>query len=67
MAVYTFRCRKCRAEIAVEHPISEPHPVQHAGCGGELGRVFDSQAGVVYRTSGFTKVDQRLEANPRDL
>lgn len=67
MAVYTFRCRKCEKEVVVKHAMADPHPTHHEGCGGELGRVFDSQAEVIYRSTGFTRTDKRFEANPKDI
>lgn len=66
MPIYTFRCRKCAEEIQVEHPMSALHPARHEGCGGELGRIFDSQTEVIYKTTGFTRTDRRFEANPKD-
>ena len=67
MALYTFRCRKCEQKVTVEHLMSGPHPTHHEGCGGELARVFDSQAEVIYRTTGFTRTDRRFETNPADI
>jgi putative FmdB family regulatory protein len=66
MAAYTFRCRTCGEMVSVEHAMSDPHPTHHEGCGGELGRIFDSQSRVVYRTNGFTVVDKRFDINPHD-
>ena len=67
MAVYSFRCRTCGAEIQVEHSMSDPQPTIHEGCGGELGRIFDSQSEVIYRSAGFTKVDKRFETKQADI
>jgi putative FmdB family regulatory protein len=64
MPVYTFRCRKCRKEIEVEHSFAEPHP-ELCGCGGDLQRVFQKPH-IVYKGAGFYSVDRRLDPNPLD-
>jgi putative FmdB family regulatory protein len=66
MAVYTFRCRTCGETVSIEHEMTDPHPTLHDGCGGKLARVFDSQAKIVYKTSGFSAVDKRFDRNPHD-
>jgi predicted nucleic acid-binding Zn ribbon protein len=53
--------------VEVEHPVGDPHPTNHDDCGGELGRIFDSQADVIFKTTGFTRTDKRFEPNPADL
>lgn len=65
MPAYTFRCRKCSHGVVVEHSMSEPHPRWHAGCGGELVRVFDVPE-VVYKGSGFYTTDKRLDEKPEE-
>lgn len=67
MPVYSFRCRKCGEVVEVEHRMTEPHPVVHEGCGGELGRIFDSQAKVIYHAGGFYATDKRLDPQPEDV
>ena len=67
MAVYNFRCRRCEEVVAVEHAMTEPHPTHHEGCGGELARIFDSQALVVYKTTGFVTTDSRFASDPKDI
>ena len=60
MALYTFRCRKCEQKVTVEHLMSGPHPTHHEGCGGELARVFDSQAEVIYLRSSMLRFAERV-------
>ncbi len=66
MPVYTFRCRKCRQIIEVEHPMTEAHPEVHEGCGGELARVYNSQPNPIYRGAGFYTTEKRLEPTEND-
>jgi putative FmdB family regulatory protein len=61
LPTYTFRCRKCGATIEVEHPITGKHPERHEGCGGLLGRIFNSQKDPIYRGDGFYSTEKRLE------
>ncbi len=67
MPVYSFRCRKCGEVVSVEHRMSEPHPTVHAGCGGALGRIFDSQKQVIFHAGGFYATDKRLDPKESDL
>lgn len=67
MAAYTFRCRKCSEVVVVTHAMTDPHPTNHEDCGGVLSRIFDSQAGVIYKSIGFTRTDRRFEPNPADI
>jgi predicted nucleic acid-binding Zn ribbon protein len=67
MAEYTFRCRKCEKVVVIEHAMTAPHPTHHEGCGGTLGRIYDSQALVVYKSTGFTRTDNRFKVDHNDV
>lgn len=58
MPVYSFRCRKCKRVLTVNHPFSEKHP-EACECGGALARKFDVP-NVVYRGSGYYHTDKVL-------
>ena len=58
---YQMRCTECKAEIIVEHPMQDPHPATHEGCGGKLVRVF-VDVGVVYKGDGFYSTDRLWKA-----
>ncbi len=61
MPTYTFRCRKCKTTVVVEHSMTAEHPKTHKGCGGTLTRVFDSQCDPIYKGAGFFHTDSRLD------
>ncbi len=67
MPIYTFRCRKCGEIIEAEHSMQESHPQVHAGCGGCLSRIYDSQRHPIYRGAGFYTTEKRLDPDPVDL
>jgi len=62
--VYDLRCKKCDQVVTVDHPMSEPHPNTHAGCGGSLVRVFFSPR-IIYRGDGFYTTDACLTDKPK--
>ena len=60
---YEFRCHDCGEIFIASHPMGEPHPETHPGCGGTLNRVFVIP-GVVYRGGGFYTTDKVLTDKP---
>ncbi len=67
MPTYTFQCEDCKEIVAVEHRMTEPHPEMHAGCGGRLHRIFDSQPTPIYRGAGFYTTEKRLDTPEADI
>lgn len=65
MPEYNFWCKSCNKNFTVEHSMFEPHPTVCPMCGhNRIGRIFDSQRYVLYKTSGFTQIDKRLDYDP---
>ncbi len=67
MPTYTFRCQKCGETVEVEHSMQEPHPELHAGCGGRLSRIFNSQPHPIYKGAGFYTTEKRLAVPETEL
>ena len=65
---YVLRCKKCDQAVTVNHPMADPHPRTHKGCGGRLMRTF-STPGIIYRGGGFYTTDACLtdKIDPMDM
>jgi predicted nucleic acid-binding Zn ribbon protein len=59
MPDYEFICDECHDYVVIEHPMKDPHPTNHRGCGGLLKRYYRPTP-VIYVHSGFFKTDQIL-------
>lgn len=62
MPTYEYSCKKCGEQIEVFQSFSAKPLTKHAGCGGELKKVFHPR-GVVFKGSGFYKTDSKKSSS----
>jgi putative FmdB family regulatory protein len=58
MPTYEYVCKSCGENIEVFQSFNSRPLKKHAGCGGELKKIFHAR-GVVFKGSGFYKNDSR--------
>jgi putative FmdB family regulatory protein len=58
MPTYEYTCKSCGENIEVFQPFSAKPLKKHAGCGGELKKVFHAR-GVVFKGSGWYAKDSK--------
>jgi putative FmdB family regulatory protein len=58
MPTYEYTCKSCGENIEVFQPFSAKPLKKHAGCGGDLQKVFHAR-GVVFKGSGWYAKDSR--------
>lgn len=63
MPTYEYSCKKCGERFDVLQSFSDKPLKTHAGCGGDLKKVFHAR-GIVFKGSGFYANDHRSSASP---
>jgi|FLYL01.1.fsa_nt_gi putative FmdB family regulatory protein len=58
MPTYEYQCRLCGERIEAFQRFSDKPLKVHAGCGGDLKRVFHA-GGIVFKGSGYYVTDSR--------
>ena len=58
MPTYEYVCKTCGETIEVFQSFKDKPLKTHAGCGGELQKVFHAR-GIVFKGSGFYVTDSR--------
>lgn len=58
MPTYEYQCRLCGKRIEAFQKFSDKPLEVHAGCGGDLKRVFHA-GGIVFKGSGYYVTDSR--------
>ena len=61
MPIYEYVCEACARRVEVFHGIESPRPTTCEVCGGPLRKAISSPA-IVFKGSGWAKVDARIAA-----
>lgn len=65
MPTYEYVCKTCGESLEVFQSFSDKPLKRHAGCGGELQKVFHAR-GIVFKGSGFYATDARAKGKAAD-
>lgn len=59
MPTYEYKCKNCEYGFEIRQGMSEAPLSVCPECGGELRRLINGGAGVIYKGSGFYSTDKR--------
>jgi putative FmdB family regulatory protein len=59
MPTYEYKCKNCEHGFEIRQGMSEAPLSVCPECGGELRRLINGGAGVIYKGSGFYSTDKR--------
>jgi putative FmdB family regulatory protein len=62
MPTYEYKCKNCEYGFEIRQGMSEAPLSVCPECGGELRRLINGGAGVIYKGSGFYSTDKRSAA-----